>query len=416
MDAEAADPGAQTDASGGSDAITYADVVEIMHDISQFIDAVKEVLIPQTPAAPKATLFSDAPCGYPASLTFDDAQQSFFASCGGAPSTLYRFTPAAYGGDSSWGIVGTVIGYPSNHITLPDGFHVVAHSGPDGFTIIDGVTGETTDSVDLATETIGTPGGGTLTFKPNNPSGIVLAGGMLCVATSNLDHIDSDPAKTTYFPGTIICSTYAGDGTVAHDSVAYFTSGVNPTGVVLIDATAAPDGIQHFAVLSSNSYADTAEGDATLDIFDAPVMNKDGITIKMDDGAKVQGQISPVLTMTDGSMILIGTQRPYPAVIGIDAGTGAKVFERKVPGVQNFISGVSAFHDIAAVSDFGQFGSDGGVFFIDTRAGGWSGIPATSVPGNLGPAVVNGNTLYQATTGADMTSSIYSLDLTGLGN
>lgn len=364
---------------------------------------------PPTPPAPAASLVSDLPCAFPASLATNAANTSFFVACGGATNALFRSSPI--GGAGPWSQVGIIGGYPSHHLPLTERFHAVGHSFPDGITIIDADTGAATDEVDLASLTLPGPDGEPLAFVPNSPAGMVLAGGSLCVATSDLDHIDADPALTTFHPGAVICMPWNGDGTLGvAEAQVLLTFGVNPTGMAQIDAAPRDDGTQRFAVLSSNGYADAPGAQAALEICEAPSMECTAVPL-----GNITAQISPQLHVTEDGVVLIGVQRPAPALIGVNAAIPDVVFTQPMPDVQNFIASIASLGGIVALSDFGVFGAGGSVLFLNVNPGGWAGVPVTALDGSAGPSAAVGGTLYQAVTSNDGTSgSLVQMSLAGL--
>jgi hypothetical protein len=329
-----------------------------------------------------------------------------YLTCGGEPATngLFRFD-----GDR-WNMVGTVEGYPSNHISLPGNYHAVAHSefagsGFHGFSIINGRTGEIADAIDLSREFVRDEEGHAISFNQTFPNGMLYIGGKICVASSNLDEISGDPGATSYNPGTVSCFDLAPDGTIAHDDgVAYITSGVNPTGMVLMDEVLVR-GIQRFAVLSSNSYDRDGNLNAALDIFSYPGMDRRAIIITAKDGSPVTAQIGPALAITRSGAILVGIQAPFNALYGADPDSGEIVFRRPIEGVANFISSINALGDLAALSDF-----DGKAMFLDTSPNGWADVLETPLPGMAGPALVYGGHLYQSVS----TGEIWMINLEGL--
>jgi hypothetical protein len=197
----------------------------------------------------------------------------------------------------------------------------------------------------------------------------------------------------------------APDGTIAHDDgVAYITSGVNPTGMVLMDEVLVR-GIQRFAVLSSNSYDRDGNLNAALDIFSYPGMDRRAIIITAKDGSPVTAQIGPALAITRSGAILVGIQAPFNALYGADPDSGEIVFRRPIEGVANFISSINALGDLAALSDF-----DGKAMFLDTSPNGWADVLETPLPGMAGPALVYGGHLYQSVS----TGEIWMINLEGL--
>lgn len=399
------------------DAFFEADdgVTETVSDISTDTISPPEVagedviIAPPTPDAPQASFYSEAPCGFVASYTTSAYDQMAYATCGGSPEMNGLFR---YDGDN-WNIAGTIDGYPANHVHLPDDYHAIMHSemsgqGLHGITIIDGITGETTDIVDLGPELTWDDNDIALLFNRTFPNGAILVGGEICVASSNLDGVSGDPGVTSYNPGTVSCFQILEGGTIFHNmGHARYTSGPNPTGMVLIDEEPI-DGGQRFAVLSSNGYDLTAESNAALDIFSHPVLTKETIIITAEDGSPVTAQISPTIAMTSSGILLVGIQAPTNALYGIDPTTGEVVFRRELEGVTNFVSSINSYGDIAAISDFG-----GKVMFINTAKDGWEGTPETEVSGMPGPAFVSGDTLFQSIgMGAD--GEIWTLGLSGL--
>lgn len=355
----------------------------------------------EAPPAPTADYFMDLPCAFPASIGYESSEDSFSLTCGGDPNILYKAPNLSGVGSGDWAIVGNSDGYPSHHIKLSDGYYLVNHSAPHGFTIINEITGAASQSVDLEGMSLVDEEGWPLEFTPNNPSGAVFLGASLCIATSNMDHVDMDPALSTYHPGTVICFPYNYDGTVEDNAgVAYYTSGKNSTGVALVDS-------DHFAVLSSNSYAPLSGEQAALDIFEWPGMSKTTIYL-----GEVTAQISPVLNLTSGGMILLSLQQPEATLLGIDIEVGDMPFYLELPEVENFITSIENYNSIAVVSDFGIFGEGGQILFANMDPYGWSDTLATSLSGAPGPSIIIGNTLYQ--TVSEDAGSMWSVNLASM--
>jgi hypothetical protein len=365
--------------------------------------------LPATPAAPLPVLVSDAPCAFPASLGYDAASDTLLMACGGMTNNLFR--SAALPAGDTWTSVGEVAGYPSHHLMLDARSVLVNHSWSDGFTILDTQTATATDTLLFSDIDIVDAEGDALAFTPNNPNGAILVGGNICVATSNLDHADWDPALTTFFPGTILCFPYLDDGTVDHDgTIAYPTSGINPTGMVLLDPAPRGDGTQRFAVLSSGPYVPDAANHAALDICVAPAMSCTAV----DLGA-ITAQISPLLAVAEGRIVLAGVQKPANKLLGIDVSSGAIVLDRAAPEIENFIASIAIAGHVIALSDFGIFGVGGAVLFANGDAAGWTGVPRAALTGSAGPSVVVGDTLYQAVTANDgANGSVWKMDTAAL--
>lgn len=420
--ADAARPG---DASEATDALKLTDVAEAIEakvdsivdsftldnaDAPQAPDAAEVVT---QPSAPVPELFADMPCGYPASLAFDQKNMAFYTTCG-MPNALFRYDNFTDDSGWDWEKVGDVSGYPSNHIALPDGHHLVAHSMPDGFTVLDEASGSTASGVDFSEIEIDGEDGLPLNFVPNNPTGAALAGGNLCLATSNIDTFDADPAKTTFFPGTFICFAYPVNGDVTQEPIAFYTSGKNPTGVALLDGEPSEDGSQRVAVLSSNSYAPSADSNAFVDVFTAPQMTRESFKVETPYGEPATAQISPTIAIASGGTLLIGLQKPCAALLGLDPETGETEFYFKLPQVKNFISSIDSSEDVAAVSDFGVFGAGGRVVFLNLSGNPWQDSVETLISGSLGPSTIAGGTLFQTATGDDMAGKLWKMDMSGL--
>ncbi len=403
------DTGVYVDAEAGED-IGAPDVYEAASDA---FDAPIESGPPETPASPIVNFYSDAPCAFPASIAYDPTANALMMACGGATNELFMSPPL--GDSGAWSSIGTIGGYPSYHLPLDSRYHVANHSMPDGATIIDAQTGLATAEVAFSALALKDETNQALGFVPNNPTGALLAGGRLCVATSNLDHMDMDPALTTFFPGTVICIPYNGGGTLDTSSArAIHTSGVNPTGMTLIDATLKPDGTQRFAVLSSGGYAPSPDKTAAFDVFTWSSAAQ-SFTRSSTPLGQITAQISPVMPMTDGGLILFGVQKPDNRLMGIDATTGLVSFDREMPDVQNFIAAVNTNGHVAAASDFGVFGQGGSVLFYDLNANGWQGTPISPLEGSAGPALVIGGVLYQTVTSNDASSgSVWTVDMGGM--
>lgn len=377
--------------------------------ITDYFDSFfEEIAKPPKPNAPEAKYVADLPCAFPASLRYDAKGNRLFTTCASAENELLSTPMPENETQANWQKVGTVDGFPSNHVILPDDFHIVTHAMPDGFSIIDGVTGSTTDLVDFSSEVITDVNGDVLAFAPNNPAGAILIGGNICVATSNMDHMDMDPVLSTFHPGTAICFIYNGNGTVAHESsMALYTSGVNPTGMILLD-----DG--RFAVLSSGSYSPDDNNGAVVDVFTWPAVDASATWLLTPNGQKVTAQISPDLATISGG-ILVGVQKPYASVMGVDldAGNISSTFE--TPEVKNFISATQVYGKTAALTDFGIFGESGRIVFLQTDDGGWEGTLETPLDGSAGPSVLIGGDLLQTTTSPDMSGgSIWKIDMKNL--
>jgi len=368
-----------------------------------------DVTRPQTPPAPQASRFGDAPCAFPASLSYEEASDTLLITCGGQTNSLFRSSLLSGGGNLSWSKVGDVAGYPSHHLELPDGYYLVNHSYPDGFTIIDGHTGAVSAQIEFAGLSLLDPegsGGALLPFAPNNPAGAILVGGNICLATSNIDVVDyNDPSLTTFHRGTLICLPYDGSGgVVAANAVAHYTSAKNPTGMAKIDN-------ETFVVLSSEDYNPDTTDEAALDMFDLSTLNKIPISL-----GQITAQISPQLAITSGGLVLLGVQKPQAGIKGIDPWAQQPVaLERDLPEVTNFISGAQAYGPIAVASDFGIFGEGGAILFLDTRSLGWEGLPITALDGAPGPSAIVGDRLYQTVTDKSGASgSVWTLELEDL--
>jgi len=350
----------------------------------------------------KAKYISDMPCPFPASLVYDSKWKTLYTTCGGAKGILFKMN--LYGENDSWKKMAEFDGYPSNHIELGDGRHLVEHSMPDGFTIIDENGGNKTEDINLSSVFVHAYDGNDLDFTPNNPSGAVLLSGAICIATSNLDKVDADISKTTFHKGTVICFPYdSQNGTVNWDaSIAYFTSGKNPTGMALVDKSADADGKQRFAVLSSNSYAPESSGtDAYLDIFTWPEMNRSAIKLKTKGGKSITAQISPVLSITSGGVAVIGIQKPYPAleILNLNLQGGQK--EISIPEVAGFISSIRVLNSLAAVSDFGGSDGIGSVVFVNFDSPEGGVLAQTVLNGGGGPSQIADGKLFQSVTSSN---------------
>jgi hypothetical protein len=361
---------------------------------------------PVTPFAPGTARVGAAPCAFPASLSTNAAGDRLLLTCGGTTNALFRSPLLSGSGNwtsADWTRIAIVVGYPSHHALLTDRYAVVNHSGPDGFTIVDLQNDSTTDNL-LLTPTLRDPQGQLVSFTPNNPAGAVLAGGLLCVATSNLNHVDTDPALTTFHPGTFVCAPWNGDGTVNNAAaVVYPTSGINPTGMAAIDT-------DRFAVLSSGPYAPGATNPAKLDICTAPAMS----CVSTDLGA-ITAQISPSLALSAGGLLLFGAQKPTNKLMGVDPDSHAITVNREMPAVTNFIASVATSGDVAALSDFGVFGQGGAVLYANVDPAGWTGVPVTPLTGSAGPSTISGTKLYQSVTANDGASgSVWKIEMSGM--
>ncbi len=355
---------------------------------------------PETPFAPGASVYSDAPCAFPASITHQAAENRLYVTCGGVPNALWRSPVLGTTGD--WTDAGQVPGFPSNHAMIDETYAIVAHSMPDGFTILDYTSGTESQSVGFSDLTIVDSSDEELPFDPNTPAGIVIAGGRIFIATNNIDVPNyTDPALTTFHPGTVIHFDYNGDGTVDEASAtAHMTSGLNPTGMVGVDDST-------IALISSGTY-DPTTSEAALEICDLP-----GLACTAVDLGDVTGQASPVMPITEGGLILAGIQKPDNRIMGVDDSSYSIDLDRAMPDVDGFISNIGAYGDVAILSDFGIFGSGGQILFAHTDPLGWTGVPATQITwGSVGPAVVVGDTLYAAVTSNDgMSGRIYEVSL-----
>lgn len=372
---------------------------------------------PTTPPAPSAVRLMDAPCAFPASLSYEERTLTLLMACGGAQNALFRSSPVDSVGGGEWSVVGLANGYPSNHLKLSDRYYLVNHSMPDGFTIIDGSTGGASSTVDFSQLSIPDSSGNALGFAPNNPGGAVMAGGKICVATSNMDHIDMDPANTTFFIGTVLCFPYNGNGIVEpSNAIAYYTSGANPTGMALVDKEPANNGTQRFAVLSSNNYSPATGEVSTIDIIESSTMAQTPIFL-----GPITAQISPALATAEigETVILYGVQKPAGAAAfaeleGVFVDSGRKALDYRLNEVAGFVSSVQTTGSIAAISDFGVFGEGGRILFTNINPG-WFDVLETPLDGAAGPSVVAGNKLYQAVTdNTGASGSIVQVDLGGL--
>ncbi|MFA4874219.1 MAG: hypothetical protein WC956_00035 [bacterium] len=384
------------------------------------------------PLAPIASYYSDAPCPWAASLRYEVVNNSLLMACGAVgvqPNALFR--SPALGQTGAWTKLGNSGGYPSNHIALNDQYYAVMHSSPHGFTIINGKTSQVTAGVNFGSISPLDPLYAQIKSTINNPSGAVLAGGKLCVATSNLKHADADPTLTTFYPGSVICMPYNYDGTVSVAwATAQLTSGLNPTGMALIDKDPVPvEGgqVQRYAVLSSNSYGwdpgDGAANAAMLDVCDA--MNDSGC--KSFNLGKITAQMSPTLTMTeDGASFLVGMQKPNAAFFGVkwEDGTQSYPLTMLIMQVKNFIYGTNVFGKIALITDAGVYGDalkGGALLSRNMDSNGWKGTLVTNLPGAAGPSVVVNTKHYVALTvenstdaGSEPVGKVYETELSGL--
>lgn len=368
---------------------------------------------PDAPFAPGSSVYSDAPCAFPASITHQATENRLYVTCGGMTNALWKSPVLGTTGD--WTDAGQVPGYPSNHIMIDNQYAIVGHSMPDGFTIVDYTSGVATQSVDFSAITILDSTDTPLTFTPNYPAGILVAGGKIFVATNNIDVPDyTDPALTTFHPGTVIHFDYNGDGTADTSSAsAHMTSGLNPTGMVEIDGST-------FAVLSSGTY-DPTTSEAAMEICDVASLACTAV-----DLGDVTGQASPFMPITEGGLLLAGIQRPNNKLMGVDSSAGIIEFDNDLldeyddPLVEGFISNVCAYGDVAIMSDFGEFGVGGGqILFANTDPWGWTEILQTPIvwgTGALaGPAVVVGDTLYATVTKDDGSEGrIYDVNVSAM--
>jgi hypothetical protein len=358
---------------------------------------------PATPNAPGVSVYSPAPCAFPASLTYNPADDRLYMSCGGAQNALWR--SPTMGTSGAWGIAGTAGGYPSNHAMIDDRYAVIAHSMPDGFTIIDTVTNTVSQQVNFSNLNILDESNNSLPFTPNSPSGIVVAGGTIYIATNNIDTADfSHPENTTFHPGTLIAFHFNGNGTIDTGSAkAHITSCLNPTGTAKIDDAT-------IAVLSSGSY-DPATTEAELEICTLPAFDCTATQL-----GNLTAQTSPVMPITASGLILVGIQKPTNRIVGIDIATNAIAMDRAMPDIENFISNIASYDDVAVVNDFGSFGVGSAILFAHTNPAGWGGIPITPLPwGSTGPAVIVGDALYVATTSNDgMEGRVSKVNMSGM--
>ncbi len=358
---------------------------------------------PDTPFAPGASVYSDAPCAFPASITHQVTENRLYVTCGGMTNALWK--SPVLGTAGAWTDAGQVPGYPSNHVMIDGTYAIVAHSMPDGFTIVDYTSGTVSQSVDFSAITIVDSTDTPLTFTPNYPAGIIVAGGKIFVATNNIDVPDySDPALTTFHPGTVIHFDDNGDGTAdTASATAHMTSGLNPTGMVEIDGST-------FAVLSSGTY-DPTSSEAAMEICDVASLACTAV-----DLGDVTGQASAVMPITDGGLILAGIQNPDNRIMGVDDSSYSIDLDRAMLDVDGFISSIGAYGDVAILSDFGIFGSGGQILFAHTDSAGWTGVPITPITwGSVGPAVVVGDTLYATSTSNDgMSGRIYEVNVSAM--
>ncbi len=370
-------------------------------DVDSGIDAGEDAGPPPTPSAPSASKYSDAPCAFPASITYD--QNKLFLTCGGVQNGLF----SSQLGSGTWELIGSVSGFPSNHIKLDNQHYAVAHS--NGITIIKEQDGSVTDSIDFSMlnpkDELDQP----LNFTLNNPAGMALIGGKLFIATSNLDHIDPDPTLTTFHKGTVLYLDYnTNNGTLDEGSARVLsTSRKNPTALKQTDTN-------KFAVLNSGDYVPSPEN-ASLDIFDTQTHNC--MTTDLEDVESVTAQASPVMPLNDCGHLLIGIQKPTAALKSVSKTTGSVVIDFDIPGVQGFISNISKYKNVAIMSDFGIFGQGGAILYKHSYPPeGWMGVPITQIPqGSAGPSVVVGDTLYLAVTdNTGMGGSIWKADLSDM--
>lgn len=382
------------------------------------------------PLAPSADFYCDAPCPWPASLGHEPSSNTLLMACGAVgtqPNALFR--SPVLGQPGIWSKVGNANGTPSHHLDLGDQYYAVMHSTPEGFSIINGKNGQTTATIGFSTISPLDPLYGQIKATINRPAGAVLAGGKLCIATSNLNHADADPAKTTFHPGSILCFPYNYDGTVSVAmATAMLTSGVNPTGMTLIDPSPIiVDGgmMQRYAVLSSNRYGGSAPDGgvdaAMIEVCDALA---DAPCTSLNQG-QMTAQVSPRLSLTeDGAALLIGVQRPMNGFFATRWSDGASAYPKTTLSVANVIYGVSAHGTLALATDIGKYDDPlmGGALLIHNMdPNGWQGTLATLFPGMAGPSAAVGNKQYVTVTSPEAADGgtvprgkIYTVDLSGL--
>ncbi|HQC50197.1 MAG TPA: hypothetical protein PKW68_00140 [bacterium] len=392
--------------------VTHAETSEVSKEISfgdiiDYLDGLTEITKPAAPTPPMANLFSELPCGFPASIRIDDESQKVFVTCETTKGSLQERSLIG-GVNSPWKSFEEFDGRPSNHVILSGGYHLITRSSPDGFVLINDVSRKISDEVIFSKEYIADKNGKPLAFLPNMPSGAALIKDNVCIVTSNMDHIDMDPLKSTHNEGTLICFSYDGFGAVVHDaSTAYYTGGINPTAVAPMDS-------DKLAVLCSNGFNPNQKTQLSVDIFSFPSGDKISHTMASDDRRPLTGIISPEMPISQDGAILVGLQKPSNAVAGIDAQSGDRIFKLELGEVESFISSLQIFGNVAAASDFGLFGSTGKVIFFNTAEDGWDGTVETKLPANPGPATIFDGVLYQTATDASMGGAIYEVDLSGM--
>lgn len=383
------DSGDDTDfdaASGDTDIDTDTDT-----DVDTDTDTDSDVdtdTYPDAPFTPGTSLYSPAPCAYPASLTHSASDNRLYVTCGSFSdpqgNALWKSPPLDTTGD--WSKIAVVGGYPSHHVMIDDQHAAVSHTTPDGFTIVDLAGEEATQTVSLASLDLG------LGYDVSFPAGMALIGGKLYLATSNLN-----TSTMEYQPGTVISFDYADGAVDAASAEAHTTSGLNATALAKLDEGT-------LAVLSSGNY-DPDSSQASFELCEVPSMS-----CTATDLGDVTAQAAYTMPITEGGLMLAAIQLPVSRIMGIDVETEEIVLDREMPDVGNFISNVCAYWDVAVISDFG-----GAILFAQTNPVEWQEILIAPLDGSAGPAVIVGDTLYQTVTSGDSSSgSIWEANLSGL--
>ena len=233
---------------------------------------------------------------------------------------------------------------------------------------------------------------------------MAVIGGKLYIATSNIDQVDyQNPSNTTFHAGTVLYMNYNNGELDESSARVLFTSRLNPTAVKQTDS-------DKFAVLSSGDYGLSSDN-AALDICDT----QSHLCIATELG-DVTAQASPVMPISDCDLLLISIQKPFAELKAVDIKTGDIVIDFNMPA-KGFISNISAYGDVAIMSDFGVFGQGGAILYKHSYPPiGWMGIPITPMPqGSTGPSVVVGDKLYQTVTDNNgLNGSIWKLDLSNM--
>ncbi|MBI4211860.1 MAG: hypothetical protein HY540_04400 [Deltaproteobacteria bacterium] len=385
-----------TDASFDVDAISSADagLPHITTDSGTHVtpDAGQER--PTLPLAPQFSFHTYLPCPFPASLTVQGPQgnRMFRMTCPPfehhTGSSLYEMTLDANNGPTQWTETSSVSGIVSHHVDLPDGNVMmnVSDSQGDGFHIVTPSPFPFPPGQILRfnrMEFVDRSGNPVHFSHPINfPAGAGLLGGVLGVATSNIQ-----PDYTHFYDGYFLNFMYSGSQTWGNP-VALKTSGKNTTSVGTYDGW--------YAVLSSVRDEASRWNGAVIDMIHPTTFDMDTIPL----GEMTLSQISPNMAINAQGLAVIARREPTPGFTIVNLSARTFLENRDIPGATNFIANV-AFDPsgrIVALADYGNFGESSRVYFTNIDTDGWQGVVTSEIPGNAGPGIVVDGELFQAIT------------------